>query len=163
MKAISLRADVADLQEQIRRAARITRALRTAGICAFVFGMGGALVAGAAVLPWMVTSPENDGPLLAVQAWLLGHGNALTLLALAGVPAALVPALVHRRLRRAQLRRRLAPLSDADRAAVLGPLRSEDRDTRSLVLPLLNERAASAELVPAPALAGRGDEVAAGQ
>lgn len=153
--------DLATLQEEIRRAGRATRGLRAAGIGALLFVASGTLAALLGMEVCSTAMADGDPAMLALRGWLLLHGDSLTLLALASAPLAFTPPLVFRRLRRSQLRRKLAPLSDAERAAVLGPLRREDRDTRSLVAPLLKERTtARGHLVPAPAPTGRGNEMA---
>src|SRR5205823_3128711 len=98
-----------------------TRGLRAAGIGALLLVASGTLAALLAMTVCSAAVADGDPAMLALRGWLRLHGDSLTLLTLASAPLAFAPAHVYRRLRRAQLRRKLAPLSDAERAAVLGP------------------------------------------
>lgn len=87
------------------------------------------------------------------------HAMIIRVALSAGILAAPQAAL-YRRLRRAQLRRKLAALPGDQVAAILLPLRDEPGDTGKIVLPLLREMRVSLEVGPADAPTEGGNEAA---
>jgi hypothetical protein len=143
---------VAALREEIRAAGHTTLRLRleVLAIMGFLALLG--LSGGFSVLTTSSTS-FSDRVLQDAQP-------AFFLFGLVGLMAALPYAAAYRRLRRAQLRRKISALPTDRVSEVLLPLQAEMGDTRKLVEPLIRELGAGSEMVPASPPQGGGDEPA---
>jgi len=153
---------IAALQEEIRAAGRaIERRWRT---FVWLYLLAGLVVAGFALVGVIADSWRNPLALAGgVLAAMLMGSTATVFYGVAGAVLFAPYAAVRQRMQRRRLRRDLAGLPRDERARVLLPLRSEEREyTRELAEMLIHEFRAgrNVEVAPAAACDGRGDEAA---
>jgi hypothetical protein len=148
------------LRREIQRAGATSGIIRAVLLCGRPAGTAvavGGLVLGASLglaLPWLGASFL---PVIGTWGWFLVAVTCLVASRFA-VPAA----AAYRRLKREQLRWKLARLPREELAEVLLPLRDYDYpDTQRIVAPLIRElRPEGTEVAPAAAPAGSGGEIA---
>jgi hypothetical protein len=102
-----------------------------------------------------------DRPLTSSEQafYLIFVGAGIAAALAVGCSAALIIVNLYRRVRRADLRRRVRDLIEANqRGSVLAPLYEEGGEVRKLVAPLLGEFGLATELAPAAVPPGRGDD-----
>jgi hypothetical protein len=150
----------AALQAEIRLAGRLTRWLRwllRIGLVALAFVISRSAYLSVARA---LHHPDPSKPFVAVRmlarAWApiqeFGAAGAFLFPVACTLVIASASAALYRMQRTAQLRRRLAALSPAERAAVLVPLEATARgDTRKIVAPLIQDFASPTEVTPVAA------------
>jgi len=147
---------IAALQEEIRRASR--RLVCLMDRLATLFAAGGRICLSGIALGVLGAVLSYNRILLGLATVILVVGIPITIIAFVGALLVAIPleGLRRRRYQRA-FRRRLNVLPEADRLAVLLPLRG-DEPAQEIVGPMLQELRLPIELIPATAADGHGDE-----
>jgi hypothetical protein len=156
MNQVSADREPASVRAAFRRAGEATADARAWLVCGGLVS----LVALAGVTVLLLGAGQlagvSVGPLLLALGFV---GTVVIPAGLVGITLGFPLAAAYRARQRQRLRRQLAGLSLADRAALLSPLlRDPAEDTRKLVAPLLRELRAASELVPSTYPTGRGSE-----
>lgn len=142
---------IAALREEIRRAGRRTMELRAKWLC-----RGAASFLALELLMWVLAALiPGLGPLALLGLTAAPVGILAVLCAFPG-------AILWRAGEREALARRLVQTPEAERGAVLLPLRSEEsRDTRAIAEALILQLGVPTEPSPDDSPTGRGDETSA--